>query len=79
MVNTASSAQKKKIIKKVGTGAAKVMRKIAKAPTKAELQKRKAVHARKRVKALVQHLTPKERKTAIKNLQKRKAARKKRA
>jgi hypothetical protein len=75
MVMVLPKKQRKKIVKKVGTAAANFMRKNFKVKTPAEKQAFRASQARKRVKALVQHLTPAKRKAAIKNLQAKKAAR----
>lgn len=75
MVSALTKKQRQKMTKKIATGAANVMRKTVKAPTPAERQKMKATTARRRVKAIVANLTPAKRKSAIKNLQKRKKAR----
>jgi hypothetical protein len=75
MVLPLPKKQRKKMVKKVATGAADFMRKNFRVKTPAEKQAFRASQARKRVKALVQHLTPAKRKAAIKNLQAKKAAR----
>jgi hypothetical protein len=70
-----SKKRKASMRKKVGAAAANVARKTIKAPTAAQKAKYKAADSRKRVKAIVQHLSPAQRKAAIKKLQVRKKAR----
>lgn len=67
--------QKASMRKKVGTGAANVMRKYAKPPSAAQKKKNVATDKKRRVKAIIQSLTPAKRKAAIRNLQARKKAR----